>query len=285
MQSSSANGTQYAIPRPQPPGVGTESQNIFCATCLKNQHLFTASLAQYLPDDPDHPDYAHLEKSYYKFRRRLEERYPQICADCEPKVAAKVDQAGYKARTDHLRRMMDRSRQRRSAPKRWTPLDGFDSFGRWLWLSGLASQMLWHLVSVSVLVTTRTPGPLRDPDEDSSQLLLLLRRLTYVLPSAQSLASLSVGASIASVWWNPRFVQVFRGFSKHILGLSQWYIFQVLVILVRFVGVRITDATSGQEVQMSARVSLHFLLALVMVVVSHFIAHVTNSIARQPADT
>ncbi|KAL2755281.1 hypothetical protein ACRALDRAFT_1082422 [Sodiomyces alcalophilus JCM 7366] len=265
-ETSRAKGAQYAIPRPQSPDLGSQSQSVFCATCLKNQHLFTASLAQYLPDDPDHPDYAHLEKSYYKFRRRLEERYPQICAECEPKVAARVDQAGYKARTDHLRRMMDKSRQRLSAPKRWTPLDGFDSLGRWLWLSGLASQLLWHLVSVSTLVTTRTPGPLRDPDEDSSRSLLLLRQLTHALPSAHSLASLSIWVSVASAWWNPRFVQVSRGFSKHVLGLSQWYIFQVLVILVRFIGVRITDVSGGQEVQLSARISLHFLLALVMVV-------------------
>ncbi|ROT35220.1 hypothetical protein SODALDRAFT_317855 [Sodiomyces alkalinus F11] len=266
MQTSRAQVPQYAIPRTQSPEPATESQSVFCATCLKNQHLFTSSLAQYLPDDPDHPDSAQLEKSYYKFRRRLEERYPQICAECEPKVAAKVEEAGYKARTDHLRRMIDRSRQRLSAPKRWTPLDGFDSLGRWLWLTGLASQLLWHLVSVSTLVTTSTPGPLRDPDEDFSRPLLLLRHLTDILPSAPFLATVSIWASIASAWWNPRFVQVFRGFSRHILGLSQWYIFQGLVILVRFIGVRITDIAGGQEVQPSARLGLHFLLALVMVV-------------------
>ncbi|KAG8675787.1 hypothetical protein FPOAC1_001780 [Fusarium poae] len=70
-----APATLYANPRPSSPSLPQDS--IFCTTCLKNQRLFTSSLAQYLPDDPNHPEYAELERNYYRYRKGLEERYPQ----------------------------------------------------------------------------------------------------------------------------------------------------------------------------------------------------------------
>ncbi|KAM0277585.1 hypothetical protein ACHAQH_005704 [Verticillium albo-atrum] len=264
--TSTNQSTQYAIPRSQSPELAASAQSIFCSTCLKNQHLFTASLAQYLSEDPDHPDYAQLEKNYYKFRQRLEERYPQICAECEPKVLAQVHQAGYTARTDHLRRMMDRSRQQRAVKKRWTALDAADRLGRWLWLAGLTGQLLWHIVTMADALSTTTPGPLRDPDELLSAWAPTLRYVVDTLPNAFTLMRLSFLANLLCIWWNPKFVQVFRGFSKHICGLSQWYIFQGLVLLVRFLGVRMTGVAGDGEGRTSAQLSLHVLLAIAVVV-------------------
>ncbi|PNH43868.1 hypothetical protein VD0002_g4687 [Verticillium dahliae] len=224
--TSTTQPTQYAIPRSQSPEPAAQAPSIFCSTCLKNQHLFTASLAQYLPEDPDHPEYAQLEKNYYKFRQRLEERYPQICADCEPKVLAQVQQAGYTARTDHLRRMMERSRQRRASPKRWTALDMADTLGRWFWFAGLTGQLLWHFATMADALSTMTTGPLRDTDELSPAWTSVLRWMANALPQSSVLVRMSFWANLLCIWWNPKFTQVFRGFSKHIHGLSQcpfWY--------------------------------------------------------------
>ncbi|KAK2072935.1 hypothetical protein P8C59_007254 [Phyllachora maydis] len=100
-----------------------EDGSVFCKTCLQNQHLFTASLAQYLPDDPDAPDYAEREKKYYRFRKGLEQLYPQICAECEPKVRARLERAAYTAKTDMLRRMIDRTNANRNVKsKGWLDL-------------------------------------------------------------------------------------------------------------------------------------------------------------------
>ncbi|KAH6695399.1 Ima1 N-terminal domain-containing protein [Plectosphaerella plurivora] len=256
---------QYATIRQQPPVAATSSsQDIFCSTCQKNQHLFTASLAQYLPDDPDHPDYARLERDYYKYRKSLEQLYPQICADCFPKVQAQVDKAGYTARTDHLRRMMDKSRQRRATPKQWSPLDTIDTMGKWLWLSGLAAQLLWHLVLVSQ-ASSSTSGSLRDPDEVPHWFSVWLAQVTLRLPAAQSLISWSIYVTLIGIWWNPRFVQVFRGFSKHVLGLSQWYAFQGLILAVRLGGREAAGHVAQSEVATSAKVSLHGLLAIITI--------------------
>ncbi|KAL0941568.1 uncharacterized protein CTRU02_204331 [Colletotrichum truncatum] len=257
----------YAIPRSQSPDFPSPSQSIFCSTCLKNQHLFTSSLAQYLPEDTDHPDYAELEKNMYKFRRRLEQRYPQICAECEPKVHSKLDQAGYTARTDHLRRMMDRSRKNRVVPRKTTPLDVSATLGRWLWLGGIVCQYMWHLASLAAVFASQDDEPLRDPDATSTWVQRLSLALTLLLPKPERLIYWSLWANALSIWWNPKFAQVFRGFSRHILGLGQWYTFQGLIILTRFMAMNMTEMRGGRSGQGSAQMSLHGLMALLMMAI------------------
>ncbi|KXH36413.1 hypothetical protein CSIM01_04928, partial [Colletotrichum simmondsii] len=268
--TSAPAATTYAIPRSQSPDFGTPSQSIFCPTCLKNQHLFTSSLAQYLPEDPDHPDYAELERNMYKFRRRLEQRYPQICAQCEPKVQAQLDQAGYTARTDHLRRMMDRSRKVRVAPKQLTSLDVAAKVGKWLWFGGISCQYLWHVASLAAVFATQyDEGPMRDPDADaeSSMVQRLSLALILLLPRPERLIHWSLWANAVSIWWNPKFVQVFRGFSRHILGLSHWYTFQGLIIFTRFLAMRMTEMKGGRSAEGSAQMSLHGLMAVLMLAI------------------
>ena len=118
---------QYAAPKQLAP-----TDTIFCPTCLKNQHLFTKSLAQYFPDDPSDPEYPQLERNYYRYRKGLEQRYPQVCDECAEKVEHRIRQAGYTAKTDHLRRMMDLSRGRKPTG-RTTVLDWVNSLGRTTW--------------------------------------------------------------------------------------------------------------------------------------------------------
>ncbi len=183
-------------------------------------------------------------------------------------MLAQVDRAGYTARTDHLRRMMDKSRQQRVTPKRRSALDTIDWVGWCLWMGGLALQLLWHLVLVSDSLAAATPGPIRDPDEVPSWLSSVLLRLVVYLPRSQLLMSWSIAASALSVWWNPRFVQFYRGFSKHVLGLSQWYLFQVLVVITRVGGRRVTGLAASSDVSRIAQLSLHGLIALATVVVS-----------------
>lgn len=183
-------------------------------------------------------------------------------------MMAQVDRAGYTARTDHLRRMMDKTRQRRATPKQWSALDTADWLGKSLWQGGLALQLLWHLVVISDNISVTTPGPMRDPDEVPTLLASILGPVSRFLPGGEVLIHWSVIASMLSVWWNPRFVQVFRGFSRHVIGLSQWYIFQALVVTVRFAGRRATKYAADAQVSRSAQMSLHGLLALAMTVVS-----------------
>lgn len=86
-----------------------------------NQHLLTQTLASYLPAQTD-PQYPLFEKNYPRYRKELEERYPPLCRNCEPRVRERLQVTGYAAKTDHLRRMVEQTRKGQT--KRLRPRDG-----------------------------------------------------------------------------------------------------------------------------------------------------------------
>ncbi|EMR61419.1 putative integral inner nuclear membrane protein ima1 protein [Eutypa lata UCREL1] len=141
---------QYAIPRastrsPSPTLLLDGAAAIFCDKCLRNQHLVTSVLAQYeWPDEPTGPEASAAERKFWALRKDMERRYPQMCADCEPKVEKGLREASYTARTDHLRRMMDRTRTQRQEVKQRGILDLVDMTGRWIWHMGYILQFWWH---------------------------------------------------------------------------------------------------------------------------------------------
>lgn len=257
--TASSQPTQYAFQRPTSPETQPPADTIFCDTCIKNQHLYTSSLAQYLPDDPDHPDYPRLERKYYKFRASLEERYPQICDDCEPRVLGKLNNAGYIAKTDYLRRIMARNRSKRVSPRRRTLMDLADGVGRWLWWGSLGLQLLWHTRAGLELLEDNLPL-----GEEGGWLPVVLGAsgcVTQFLPSTAWLIQLSLQATILGVWWNPKFPQVVRGFSRPVLGLPKWYCFQALLVAFRYLFPRVVQLEVDPSGEMSAQFALHVFMA------------------------
>ncbi|KAM0251711.1 hypothetical protein ACHAQJ_008032 [Trichoderma viride] len=261
----SSTPKQFAKQMPSRPASPTDS--VFCENCLKNQRLFTRSLAQYLPDDPSHPDYADLERKYYRYRKDLEKRYPQVCADCAKRVEQRINQAGYTAKTDHLRRMMEKSRGRK-VPKRMTSLDVANAMGRWFWWGGLVIQIAWHLVSVSHVLEIHAiqEDGMYDPDDQSAtkQMISWLHHLRGFLPAADTLIRWSIKAGFLSAWWNPHFVQLNRGFTRHLLGFTQWYCFQGLIIFFRYIFRSVLHMQGGQAQSNGAQISAHFAMACIM---------------------
>jgi hypothetical protein len=227
-----ATPAKFAVSRTQsPPSSPTGA--IFCDTCLTNQHLLRASLAQYLPE-PDDPEYEQREKDFYRFRNAQEKRYPQICATCEPKVRERLEQAAYTAKTDVLRRMIDRSAGTRNQSTPGSLLNVFGAAGRFLWTLGLVMQLCWH-VSVLETLFLESDEVIQTNDDKRfiANILSFAGPLLGVLPAADTLARWSTLTTVLSVWWNPRFAQVFRGFTRHINGISRWYIYQILAVAIR----------------------------------------------------
>ncbi|KAK0388202.1 hypothetical protein NLU13_4447 [Sarocladium strictum] len=259
----------------QPPPSGSppssRNNNIFCDTCLKNQRLFTASLAQYLPDDPSDPINEPLDRKYYKFRRDLEERYPQVCADCEGRVQGRLQAAGYTAQTDHLRRLMANSRARRPRRK-LTALDLAERVGRFLWFVGLLMQLMWHLKMIATIVESSPSeeAGMVDPDVSSEgSMTRWLVEISRWLPRAELLIQGSITAAGISIWWNPRFVQVTRGFSRHLLGFRQWYCFQGLIVFFRIIFRRVSELDGGGTGRpSSSSIMPHLLMAGLMLLIS-----------------
>ncbi|EPE07646.1 integral inner nuclear membrane protein ima1 [Ophiostoma piceae UAMH 11346] len=243
-------------------GFGSQSGGVFCNTCLKNQHLFVSSLAQYFPSDPNDPETPELERRYFTFRKGLEQRYPQICADCEPRVIERIRDADYTAKTDHLRRMVQYSRDVRLTQT--TPLDLANRIGRWLWWSGLVLQILWQagvlgsflsaasassaageldaagfeddvIVDESYASTGHDAAPSQSSTLVAMAIPLLLQPVLRMLAAnAGRLQSLCIGATVAGCWWNPYLVETVRGFTKPLNGIPTWYAYQAALFAVRF---------------------------------------------------
>ena len=230
------------------------SESVFCDTCLKNQRLYVASLAQYLEDEDDDLT---MDKDYYRFREGLERRYPRSCGPCDVKVKALIEKANYTAKTDHLRKMMEMSwKNRRTSRPAKTPMDMVHLLAHWLWWTALVLQCLWHLKLTLELLSKPSNG-LSDPDESGYLVSVLTwaQSAASYLPPDDFLLRASISLSVASVWWNSNFLQVKRGFSKHLSGFRLWYLYQVLLCAGRF-AISTLNMNHSRSAQMSAHLTM-----------------------------
>ncbi|KAH9898770.1 Ima1 N-terminal domain-containing protein [Xylariomycetidae sp. FL2044] len=262
---------QYAKPRstmtrslsPLIPLEDTTAQDsIFCGTCLRNQHMLTTSLAQFeWPDDPNPAEYAERERKYFALRKDLENRYPQMCPECEPKVEKKLHDANYTAQTDHLRRMMDRTRTHRQEVKNRGLLDILDLAGKWCWHTSFVLQFAWHITMLYALaVDMYTPG------ERDSWAGALLRMSSWINLDTSSrldrLMQWAINLGMCSFPWNPRFKQTIRGFTAHILGFRQWYTHQLLILLIRFGCLSLAQFSKSRGLPAPTRLGAQLVLTL-----------------------
>ncbi|KAI1381635.1 Ima1 N-terminal domain-containing protein [Hypoxylon crocopeplum] len=266
---------QFAIPRPSAPrspsrsispdGIDAE-KSVFCDTCLRNQHMLTSSLAQFeWPDDQNSLEHVAREKKYWNLRKDLERRYPQMCAKCEPNVEKKLREASYTAQTDHLRRMMDRTRSQRRGVKKRGILDVFDYAGRWSWYLGFVLQFSWHIaIFWSLYMRQYTPT-----GTDSWIAAILSGAQHFVdgrLPlHTDQLMHWAINLGICSLPWNPRFKQTIRGFTAHYLGFKHWYTYQLLILLIRYAGLSMAQYSATKGLQISAQLGAQLAIALLMV--------------------
>lgn len=246
---------------------------LFCAQCVRNQHLFTSALASYFPPTDD-PNYAAYEREYPKFRQNLEERYPQVCVKCEPRVRDRIRQARYEAKSDHLRRMMDRSKAGRAARQarnwNWRSLLVFaGAIGYWTSIAGQFSWNMWSALD--------TEDALRDPD-DAVKPFPIVSCVHQVLETRRVPASCSVDlapyaglalvAGILSIWYNPKLRLKVEGRGGRFVGLGEYYKVQLIVMVVRcaFWGVMRDPSSSGLEPTLPP--ALHIFMVFFTILVS-----------------
>lgn len=246
-----AEPAQFAIRRDH----STTSSQVFCDRCLQNQHLFISSLAQYFPEDSADPEFAEREKNYYKFYKGLMMRYPQCCADCEPGVREQLAKAAYTAKTDHLRRMLDRTANIRVVTTS-SPVYYCQSVGKWLWAASLMFQLLWHACLISQGLAAHST-----PTNHSSWLMLSARAVAVFfryLPAPDHLLKWSFWTSALSIWWNPRWVDTFKSNTKHLVGISNYYCYQALIFALKLAAsLFISQLSNVQGPLLAARVTAH----------------------------
>ncbi|KAI9923668.1 hypothetical protein MW887_008490 [Aspergillus wentii] len=271
--AAETNPDVYGPGASSPPFESTDftGTSLFCAQCVRNQHLFTSTLASYFPS-PEDPTYSAYEREYPSFRQNMEERYPQVCAKCEPRVRDRIRQAGYEAKSDHLRRMMDRSKagraSRQARNRNWRSLLVFaGAVGYW---GSAAGQLAWDILSA-----LNTGEPLRDSDGSSpvpslascaQQTLQLRYAPSNCLMDLTPHAGLALVAGILSLWWNPKLRFKVEGRGGRFVGLGEYYQVQLIVMVVRcvFWGVLKDPSSSGLESSMLPGLHLFMIVFTVL---------------------
>ncbi|MCJ1286994.1 hypothetical protein MMC26_006341 [Xylographa opegraphella] len=257
------------IERPVSPSFQQSDGSLFCNTCVKNQHILTQALASYLPSptDPQYPDY---EKQYPEYRRGLEERYPQVCDNCKPRVQQRLQATGYAAKTDHLRRMMDKSRAVKGSQYRWSWRHVVAHAGGSGWLLALIGQILWNALGASA----NFEGDLRD-----YTFPILLQnylqqsfgpewKIPKISDLTGSLASGSLVLGMLSIWWNPRLSNKISGQVGRLIGLSEFYKLQGILNLTRLLAWYSIGKDQGFHLDSSATKAVHAIMLVFNLIVS-----------------
>lgn len=215
----------------------------FCSTCEHNQALVQKLIAEYLPDD-DHPEYEQYVAAYDDYRAELEDRYPQVCNKCAARVNEQMEKAEYIARSDHLRRVMERSIQKRQVvlTTRQSLTLRLISLAKWSYILSLLVQMLWHVFGMMMAPDER----LWDTGEETPPLMFsaetCLRQAFQeqsvddccVLSSnVTSIVAYTIFADALTLWWNPKLRSKTNSITGRMRGLKRLWATRIVVLLLR----------------------------------------------------
>ena len=210
-------------------------ETLFCSACLQNQRFLTEALASYFPPS-NAPDYLEYERKYPEYRKNLEDRYPQVCRQCEPRVRDRIRATGYAAKTDHLRRMMERSRGIGSHHNSWGWKNLIMSVGATGWWTSLMGQLLWDIQGSFATNQHRILSE-EYPFSISSCLKntwIGSRATADCAEEYNSVDGFALGLGLLSIWWNPRWKEKSRKGVGRIVGLTDYYKLQAMLLTFRF---------------------------------------------------
>ncbi|MCJ1358285.1 MAG: hypothetical protein MMC33_008284 [Icmadophila ericetorum] len=268
--SKTPDAVRYAqtIDRAISPVNTPAEDDLFCSTCIKNQNLLTQALASYLPPTTD-PNYVTYEASYPAYRKNLEKRYPQVCSVCEPRVKNRIRQTGYLAKTDHLRRMMDKSRGGITARDTWSwrlPVVYSGALG---WWTSLLGQVLWNVMGALVKPDDGLQNPsiitLSDCVRNGVQ-----NKCTepVCVAMGERIASGSLILGLFCIWWNPRLSYKIKGRKGRVVGWAEYYKLQVIILLARLVALYMLGDLGGFQLDQKTTTAGHAVMMIFTTVAS-----------------
>ncbi|KAF2005016.1 hypothetical protein P154DRAFT_484498 [Amniculicola lignicola CBS 123094] len=228
---------QYGHSRSPSPPPTMPSQSPFCEECEKNQLIVNSSLAEYLPD-PDDPLYDQYEASAESYRAELEERYPPVCERCVGRVNDQIRAAGYTAKTDHLRRVLERSKavtqQQHTGRERLLRIAIF--LGRWGYLASLGVGVVWNIMGARL-----APGYAVEEVLLFSWGLCLRQAASslrihsncFSSPDVLQLVRWSLVADGLTFWWNPQLEHKLDRPGGRMQGLTLLWLARLAVLAMR----------------------------------------------------
>jgi Ima1 N-terminal domain len=262
-------------PQDAPPILRPASQSLdpspFCATCLRNQHLRTEVLANYMPEDllETGAEYKAYEANYPSYLKEVDERYPQVCAECEPKVRKIMSTRHHAVKADNLRRVMDRSKNRtRGQPLKTDWRELLILIGAFCYWASIGIQLIWN--SMGALAAQGPEVEMRD-EASSSVLFKYLQtsiweqHIPRQLPGMCSvlvapLAGWSLVLGLASLWWNPQLKTKLYWRRARMTGLNDYYKLQIIVNVARFVGWEILQDPDLFGIKSSIHWAIHLVM-------------------------
>lgn len=254
------------------PLASPSDENLFCTTCLKNQYLLTTALASYLPAPTD-KEYAAYEAKYPEYRRNLEQRYPPVCVECEPRARRRIREAGYVAKTDHLRRMMERTRGANPGRSWWDcGWRGVLVFlGGLAWWSSILGQGSWHVYG---MMGGSSLAQVIAEDKDHSFMGYLQHALVVMFRHQESqldtlhLVRWTVILGVFSFWWNNRLMGKLSRSGSRMTGLNEYYRLQGVIILIRTLAWWVLQTGFGKRLGSVELKGAHAFMFIFVVLVS-----------------
>lgn len=258
--------------------VDLDQAGLFCSKCVRNQHLLIKALGSYLPD-PDDPAYPAFEREYPKFRRNMEERYPQVCENCESQVNLRIRQTGYEAKADHLRRIMERSKAGRAAKRarnrNWRSLLFYaGAIGSW---GSVAGQLSWNVIGA-----LESASFISHEDSGSrfwygmSYVSDGLRQNGYSSTDLAPNAGVALILALVSFWWFPTLRLKIDGMSGRFVGLIRYYQFQLVVLVTRILMWQLLKDPDTSSMEPSLPPTLHAFMIFFISMVSNDSSHVNG---------
>ncbi|KAI4172246.1 MAG: hypothetical protein LQ343_003681 [Gyalolechia ehrenbergii] len=275
---ATSSSKRYAQPRSRPASPKSGFQrSLFCPRCIQNQHIVNQALAEYLPSQDD-PRCMQFERKIPEYRRKMEADFPQVCETCAPAVEDRIRSTGYAAKTDHLRRMMNRTRGAGITFNSWTWKRVGGVLGTIGWTTGFLGQLCWDLFGA--LPPTHADDGLPSEDEPQSIATCLISGTLNIqsTPSCNELLQpmlvFTFVLSLLFFWWNPRMQYKLRGGYGRIVGYIEYYKLQLIALAIRYAGWKLMAKDSVVHIDPQATRALHAfsLVAGIMLTVLSFYA-------------
>lgn len=241
-------------------------------------------LANYLPDE-DHPQYAEYERALPSWKKKVEERYPQICVACAPKAQLKINRADYYSVTDNLNKThIKANRNRRGA----SPGPAVDSRDDWhkasmraalglfglIMLASMVAQIGWHAYGIWNTLFGRTEEVVDVDGLEFTPDLRTCLATAYRLHTDKACHRLFgeympkiLLANLCLVWYNHGLRAYYNPLVRydHITGQKQHFFIQFIVMVIRTVSYLVlSDETRVNDLKWSQIVGAHALTILVM---------------------
>ncbi|KAF2018180.1 hypothetical protein BU24DRAFT_166597 [Aaosphaeria arxii CBS 175.79] len=230
--TTNAPPASYGHARPASPSI-MPAESPFCDTCQRHQILINKALADYIPDESD-PSYEQHVATADSYRAELETRYPQVCDNCIGRVHDQMRAAGYAAKADHFRRILETSKKSKleySTPRQIWTLRAI-SLAKWVYVGSIVTGIFWHLLQYFAI-----PGV----QEEISWHECLLQFRSNMRYDRECLRSATISrltiwavvGDVLTIWWNPKLAEKTNRSGGRMRGLVLLWLVRSIIIALR----------------------------------------------------